>query len=175
VAYGYRGGTLATSLSSQGERDAVKEPPAEKLNSFSGRSRDRTCDFVRVKGTEEGANSMIARACNVESERSPDRDSACFSLSYADSSRSVTGSRAERTDRVDPIDPDARHEVRPEVEPPTTAREPTSTTSDDAIKLAIKLAVDAGEYERATALLDVAKRTAKPGKVMSIDAVRQRQ
>jgi hypothetical protein len=52
-----------------------------------------------------------------------------------------------------------------------SAREPVAigpsendpTSSHDALKLAIKLAVDAGEYERAVALLEVAKRTTKPG------------
>jgi hypothetical protein len=34
------------------------------------------------------------------------------------------------------------------------------TTSEEALKLAIKLAVDAGEYDRATALLEVARRMA---------------
>ena len=32
-------------------------------------------------------------------------------------------------------------------------------TFEDALRLSIKLAVDAGDYERATALLEVAKRT----------------
>ncbi len=54
-------------------------------------------------------------------------------------------------------------------------REPSPTTSDDAIKLAIKLAVDAVEYERAGALLDVAKPTAKPAKVTPIDSARGRE
>ena len=48
--------------------------------------------------------------------------------------------------------------------------EPSPTTSDDAIKLA----VDAGEYERATALLEVAKRTTKFAKVTPIDSARRR-
>jgi hypothetical protein len=42
------------------------------------------------------------------------------------------------------------------------------------LKLAIKLAVDAGEYERAAALLDVAKRTTKTGSVTPIDSARGR-
>jgi hypothetical protein len=33
------------------------------------------------------------------------------------------------------------------------------TTADEALRLAIKLAVDAADYERAGALIDVAKRT----------------
>jgi hypothetical protein len=42
------------------------------------------------------------------------------------------------------------------------AAEGAPSTSDQAPKLAIKLAVDAGEYDRAAALLEVATRTAKP-------------
>jgi len=45
---------------------------------------------------------------------------------------------------------------------------PTPTTSDEALKLAIKLAVDAGEYERAAALLDVVKRLAASPSVSPI-------
>jgi hypothetical protein len=40
--------------------------------------------------------------------------------------------------------------------------ETAPSTSDDALKLAIKLAVDADDYERAGTLLDVAKRLTKP-------------
>jgi hypothetical protein len=47
----------------------------------------------------------------------------------------------------------------------------TPTSSDEALKLAIKLAVDAGEYERATALIEVAKRIAEPANVATGDAV----
>jgi len=41
-------------------------------------------------------------------------------------------------------------------------------TSNDALRLAIKLAVDAGEYERAAALLDVARRKTTAGTVTPI-------
>jgi hypothetical protein len=68
----------------------------------------------------------------------------------------------------DPVDRAACSKVAPEVQPLAERAEPTPRTSDDAIKLAIKLAVDAGEYERAAALLDIAKRTTKPGKVTSM-------
>jgi hypothetical protein len=37
---------------------------------------------------------------------------------------------------------------------------PVPATSDDALRLAIKLAVDAGEYERAGVVLDELRRTA---------------
>ena len=43
---------------------------------------------------------------------------------------------------------------------------PAPMTADEALRLAIKLAVDAGDYERAGALLDVAKRTTQ--KVASV-------
>jgi len=33
-------------------------------------------------------------------------------------------------------------------------------TADDALRLAITLAVEAGDYDRATALLEIAKRSA---------------
>jgi hypothetical protein len=48
-------------------------------------------------------------------------------------------------------------------------------TSDEALRLAIKLAVDAGEYDRAAALLDVARRTApKAASVTPLAAARER-
>jgi hypothetical protein len=47
-------------------------------------------------------------------------------------------------------------------------------TSDEAIRLAIKLAVDAGDYEQAAALLDIAKRTSKPGSGTATDSARGR-
>jgi hypothetical protein len=75
----------------------------------------------------------------------------------------------------DPTDPAACSKVAPEVRPLTERSEPPPRTSDDAIKLAIKLAVDAGEYERATALLDVAKRTTKGTNVATLAVVRERR
>jgi hypothetical protein len=54
-------------------------------------------------------------------------------------------------------------------------RPDTPATVDDAIRLAIKLAVDAGAYERAAALLDVAKRTTpKPASVTPLTVARER-
>jgi hypothetical protein len=48
-------------------------------------------------------------------------------------------------------------------------------TSDDALRLAIKLAVDAGDFERATALLEVARRMAtQPATITPIALVRDR-
>jgi hypothetical protein len=105
---------------------------------------------------EKSANSSVARSCNDESDATPDRDPPCFPVSPDDSSRIVTAKRAE---------------CNPAGEAPA---EPPPATSEDAIKVAIKLAVDAGEYERAAALLDVAKRTTKPGRVTPIDSARGR-
>jgi hypothetical protein len=107
-----------------------------------------------MNGPREGATSTIARSCNAESDVEGDRDLACFSLSPDDSSRNVTVKGAEYSDASEP-----------RAEP---------LTSDEAIRLAIKLAVDAGDYERAAALLDVAKRTSKPGSVTTIDSARGR-
>jgi hypothetical protein len=62
---------------------------AEIMNDFSGRSRDRTCDFVRVKEGSETTNSIIARPCADGDLAPAERDSACFVVSYDDSSRKV--------------------------------------------------------------------------------------
>ncbi len=65
----------------------------------------------------------------------------------------VGGSRTEDGTRVDVS---ARELVA--MGPSETGAAATApTTSEDALKLAIKLAVDAGEYERADALIEVAK------------------
>ncbi len=71
-------------------------------------------------------------------------DPACFTVIRDDSSGNVSdggpnGARAGR-----------------DVEAVTG---PASMTADEALRLAIKLAVDAGDHERAGALPDVAKRT----------------
>ncbi len=57
-----------------------------------------------------------------------------------------------------------------------TARPADAPTSvDDALRLAIKLAVDGGDYDRAAALLDVAKRTAtRPASVTPLALARER-
>jgi hypothetical protein len=43
--------------------------------------------------------------------------------------------------------------------PETAASPRVPVTSDDALRLAVKLAVDAGEYERAAGVLDELRRT----------------
>lgn len=105
-----------------------------------------------------------------ESTTSVEYKAACFAVRQADSSRSVTEKRAERTDLGDSAEPAACSQVAPGV----GARDVAPATSDDALRLAIKLAVDAGEYERASALIDVAKRTTKLAKVTPIDLARRR-
>ena len=77
------------------------------------------------------------------------RDSPCFMVRRDDSSRSVTEKGVERMQMARGGDPGASSEVVTEV----------PLTSGDALRLAIKLAVDAGEYERAAAVLDVLRRT----------------
>jgi hypothetical protein len=110
----------------------------------------------------EGAMSTFATACDPRADEACTMQSACFPVLSDDSSGNVTEKRAERSDPPLAAETDARRQVRPEVEPPTAEREPSPTTSDDAIKVAIKLAIDAGEYDRAAALLDVVKRTSPP-------------
>jgi hypothetical protein len=49
----------------------------------------------------------------------------------------------------------------------------TPMTSDEALRLAIKLAVDEGDFDRAAVLLDAAKRT-RPRAVTHLETVRGR-
>jgi hypothetical protein len=71
------------------------------------------------------------------------RDPACFTVPQDDSSGNVTPARAECTHASEGVD------ASPKVAP---------MSADEALRLAIKLAVDAGDYERAAALLSVLKR-----------------
>jgi hypothetical protein len=129
-----------------------------------------------MNGGAETPLSTIAPLCAPSVETAPDRQVACFPLRADDSSRSVTENRAERTDLPDPSDPRARSQVAPEVEPSMPAHEAPPRTSDEALRLAIKLAVDAGEYKRAVELLEVAKRTAtKQASVTALAIVRERR
>jgi hypothetical protein len=70
-----------------------------------------------------------------------------------DSSRSVTGNRAEGIESAAAV---------PEV----------PSTSDAALRLAVKLAVDAGEYERAAAIVEVLMRAVGPSFAAPIRDVR---
>jgi hypothetical protein len=63
-----------------------------------------------------------------------------------------------------------------EGEAPVARETQAPTTSDEALRLAIKLAVDAGAYERAATLLDVARRTtSKPAIVATLALVRSQR
>ncbi len=120
--------------------------------------------------------SEVLRAVAQVAERAKaDRDPPCFPLSPDDSSRNVTGEFAERTEEARPVDQGKDRVGAAGSDTRAPLGEPTPTTSAEAIKLAIKLAVDAGEYERAAALLDVAKRTTKPASVTPIDVARGRE
>jgi hypothetical protein len=73
-------------------------------------------------------------------------DSRCFTVPRDDSSGNVRRSCADCTGSL----PSSRNAASPEV----------PATSEEALRLAIKLAVDAGEYERAAGVLDLLRRTA---------------
>jgi hypothetical protein len=152
----------------------LPEMPAGILSDFGAGGGSRTPDLARMNQASESTMSAFATACNPRGDEACTMQSACFPVLPDDSSGSVMEKRAERSDPPLAAETDARQQVRPEVAPPTVERESSPSTSDDAIKLAIKLAVDAGEYERAAALLDVAKRTTKPGSVTPIDSARGR-
>jgi hypothetical protein len=74
-------------------------------------------------------------------------DSRCFTARQDDSSGNVRRSCAHCTGPL----PSPRTAASPEV----------PATSEDALRLAIKLAVDAGEYERAAGVLDVLRTGAR--------------
>jgi hypothetical protein len=100
-----------------------------------------------------------------------DHDPACFTVHRDDSSRNVTAESGERADSRD-----VAGDAAPNGIGSVDARGAlVPTTSDEALRLAIKLAVNAGEYERAAALLEVAKRTRKLGNVTPIDSARERE
>ena len=98
----------------------------------------------------------LRQDASVEVVEVVDRDARCFAVRQDDLSRNVTENRAECTNlpRAVVLGLPASHASAALPPPPAVAGEPLST-SCDALRLAIKLAVDAGEYERAAALLDV--------------------
>ena len=73
----------------------------------------------------------------------PDRDPRCFTVRRDDSSGNVTETGAECT-------------CASRVAASSSERIPTSV--DDALRLAIKLVIDAKDYDRAGALLEMLKR-----------------
>jgi hypothetical protein len=115
-----------------------------------------TCDGFAKRPAETQTEALRAFGAS-EGPADQDRDPGCFPVLPNDSSRNVTANGAECSD------------------PRTSDHEPSPTTSDAAIKVAIKLAVEAAEYERAAALLEVAKRTANVAKVTPIHAGRGRE
>jgi hypothetical protein len=121
----------------------------------------RTLVFpARPAGLEPATGGLEERACAPQSEalrdvvpheRSDvsDHDLRCFTVLHDDSSRIVMELGAECKD------------ANPETNrAPGRKLDGLPMTSDDALRLAIKLAVDAGDFERAIALLEVAKRVA---------------
>ena len=99
---------------------------------------------------------MVAPCCATEDKMKLDQEPACFTVRHDDSSRKVT------TVDVEYSAPCAGAElgVHRDVERSSGRDSDTRTTSTEALRLAIKLAVDEGEYDRAAALLEVAKTTA---------------
>jgi hypothetical protein len=87
-------------------------------------------------------------ATSGESEERDD-DPACFTVHRNDSSGIVNEIRAECIIGRDE---------------PDLANSATADDVEKAIHVAIKFAVDAGDYERASALLDVAKRSTGNGR-----------
>jgi hypothetical protein len=64
--------------------------------------------------------------------------------------------------------------IGPEASHTSAASSNAPRDADDALKLAIKLAVDTGDYERATMLINIAKTTMKkPASVTPVAVVRQ--
>jgi hypothetical protein len=118
-------------------------------NQSSGRSRIRTCDFVRVNGAGGAAKSIIAAPCAAEGVDDAAGEAACFAERHNDSSGKVT------TVADDAVAAELKTECAP-----ANAR----LRADDALRLAITLAVEAGEYDRASALLEIAKRSPPSGR-----------
>jgi hypothetical protein len=78
-----------------------------------------------------------------------DRDPLCFTVRRDDSSGIVTDAHAECT-----VISDAARAL-------PSSQLPPSVSPDDAIRFVIKIAVDAAEYERASALLEVLQSTSR--------------
>jgi hypothetical protein len=120
----------------------------------------------RLVAQSEGLREVASQS----GSQGVDRDPGCFSLLQDDSSRNVTAKSAERTDARDPAGGSPERVVGPADDRGAHA----PTTSDQALRLAIKLAVDAGEYERAATLVEVARRMAtKPARVTTLAVARE--
>jgi hypothetical protein len=68
----------------------LAEPANENGVISSGRSRDRTCDFDRVKACRGSTTSSIAPHCAIQGREDADHDPRCFTLRRSDSSPFVT-------------------------------------------------------------------------------------
>jgi hypothetical protein len=85
----------------------------------------------------------------------------------------------EEDDDHDPLgftvlqDDSSRNVTKQDVECNGLAQQ-VPTSSEGALRLAINLAIDAGEYDRAAAILDVLKRTRAPGTVTALRSARER-
>jgi hypothetical protein len=101
-------------------------PAAKRVLRFGGAS---FAHFVHGQRTPQGAVSSTGTA---------DRDPPCFTVRHDDSSRNVTETDAECT---------------PASGAANARSNGTPATADDALRLAIKLAIDAEDYERASAEL----------------------
>jgi hypothetical protein len=86
-------------------------------------------------------------------------DSPCFMVRRDDSSQYVTEKRVE-----------CNHHSPPSG---TATWQQVPATCDDALRLALRLAVDVGEYDRAAAILDVLRRTVLRGSVPRIPSMRE--
>jgi hypothetical protein len=82
--------------------------------------------------------------------RAADRDPPCFTVRHDDSSGNVTETHAGCmcSSRA--------------TESGSNEQPPASMNPDDALRFAIKVALDAGDYDRASALLEILKCTPLP-------------
>ena len=122
---------------------------------------------------------MVAASCATSSGSHVTDDSPCFIAREIESSRIVLGSCAERTEiRATPdIHPDGLA-VRGSPGLEATASAPATpsapTTGTDALKLAVRLLLDAGDLDAAAEVIALMKR-AKPKPVAHLEAVRARR
>ena len=104
----------------------------------------------------------LRRVAAGEGGPTTDGDARCFTVLQDDSSRSVTETRVEYNDVESHVETGAQ----PQVALPSASRALTGhqragfpATSVEALRLAITLAVDEGNYDDAAVLLEVVLRT----------------
>jgi hypothetical protein len=120
---------------------------------------------------------MVAASCVTEPGPSLRDESACFMVGRIESSRIVTEIVAPCTTEPAPTPARSHSEVagdetRTRVER-AEAPPGAPTSSEDALKLAISLAVQSGDLDTASVLLEVAKRTRRRT-VTPLEVVRRR-